>query len=188
LTRNRNRNRLLALATSMTMAATSLLAADNVPPIPPIKQGLWKISMVMIDAKGKETNFLAEQAKAMKSLPPAVLDMMKNKGLLLAQEDGTVLSCMTRESMDSGQWRQLTSSCTTEYKETSSSGWKWHSSCPSSKMESDGEAIFANAENYRMNMVTTRSGKVTTIKQEAKFLNSSCGDVKPLTAESLKVF
>ena len=169
------------------MSTMALLATGATPQAPPIKQGLWKIAMTMTDAKGKETNPFAAQASAMKSMPPMVLEMMKKRGLPMAQEDGTVLSCMTKESMDSGQWRQISTGCNAEYKETTAKSWKWHTSCPSLKSESDGETIFVDSENYHMNMVTTRGGKVTTMKQEAKFVSANCGDVKPFTAESVKL-
>ena len=63
------------------------------------------------------------------------------------------------------------------------SSWKWHTSCPKSGYEADGEADFLDSENYtvKSTSVSKMNDKVrnssTTIT--AKWLGSDCGDVKP---------
>ena len=91
----------------------------------------------------------------------------------------------TRETLDSPAWQQMAADtgCTTTYSERSSRAWKWHSTCPSMKSESDGETTFTGSEAYRTKLTSTVTvnGKTTTSTRivQGKWLGAACGDVKP---------
>ena len=65
----------------------------------------------------------------------------------------------------------------------SNSSWKWHSVCTQPEMTIDGEAIFANPENYSVHTTTTmkRSEELKTSQRTvlAHWLGADCGDLKP---------
>ena len=90
-----------------------------------------------------------------------------------------------------GPWQQTAeqSGCTTNYLTTTGSLWKWHSSCTSIKSETDGEVVFNSAENYRTKVTTTSTvmnqTRTTTRVVQSNWLGGDCGDIKPVTANSL---
>ena len=69
------------------------------------------------------------------------------------------------------------------------SAWKWHTTCPKSGYEADGEAIFTDPENYTVQSTSVskvgdkvRSSRTT---MTAKWLGSDCGGVQPLDVQAL---
>jgi hypothetical protein len=182
--------RLLVLS---ALGSIAMLAQAAGMPTPPIKMGLWEVKSSVLDANGKP-QAPPEQA-AMANMPPEIrarmAEMMKARGMSMPDPSGVMKVCQTKESMDSGKWQALAANagCTSDYSTQSSSSWKFHSSCPKLKAESDGEIVFSNAENYTTK-VTTKSGLMgkdatTTRVMVSHWVGASCGDVKPLTAEGI---
>jgi hypothetical protein len=74
--------------------------------------------------------------------------------------------------------------CKATFSDRSAASWKWHTSCPTSGYEADGEAIFIDHENYtvKSTSVSKIGGQVrnsqTTIT--AKWLGADCGGLAPL--------
>jgi len=148
---------------------------------PPIKPGLWEIKQLGGDDRS------AQMAERMKNMPPdkrAQMEaMMKERGIDITAGGATHV-CYDKDSMDISQLDKQTT-CKTDFSSRTSSAWKWHSVCSQFKSESDGEAVFANAENYTINTKTTStmSGqpKTTQRTMQAKWLGGNCGDLKPFS-------
>ncbi|MEO8080475.1 MAG: DUF3617 domain-containing protein [Caldimonas sp.] len=149
---------------------------------PPVKPGLWEIRSEGATDGVKS----APPADRMKNLPPAVRAkmeaMLKEKGLAVGT-DGAHRACLTRETMDPARWQGRTG-CKTDYLARSSSAWKWHTVCTQPASVTDGEAVFANAENYTVDtsLTMTLRGETKTTRRtvKAKWLGADCGDLKPL--------
>jgi hypothetical protein len=169
-----------ALLLSMAAAAISSAQAQTAPPIKP---GLWEIRSER-EVDGKKAPDPTEQ---MKNLPPEVRAkveaMMKEKGVGLG-DGGMNRVCLSRESLDQGRWQGQSDNCKTEFTDRSTSSWKWHSVCTKPDSESDGEAAFANSENYTVKtlMKTKAQGqeRVTRMTITAKWAGNNCGDIKPV--------
>jgi hypothetical protein len=170
-----------------SLSGIASLAAQS--PVPPVKPGLWETRMSMLDANGKEVP--SPEFAALARMPPAqraqMAEAMRARGVQLPDESGAIKACVTHETLDSGTFQQLAneSGCTTNYLTRSASVWKWHTSCPSLKTESDGEMTFIGSESYRTRIVSTtsRTGAPTTSTRivQGKWLSAACGDVKPFT-------
>lgn len=170
----------LALVMS-TLAA--VIASAQAQTAPPIKPGLWEIrSEREVDgAKAPDPN------EQMKNLPPDVRAkveaMMKQKGIGVG-EGGMSRVCLSRESLDQGQWQGQSDNCKTDFSSRSTSSWKWRSVCTRPESESDGEAVFANNENYTVKtlMKTKVQGqdRLTRMTIHAKWAGNDCGDIKPV--------
>jgi hypothetical protein len=180
----------IRLATSLVLGCLVFAAvAAQQKPVPPVKPGLWEARMSGLDADGREVP-LPEQA-ALANMPPEMkakmAEAMKARGLTMPDANGMTKVCLTKEMFDSGDWEQLVSQagCTMNYSTVSKTNWKWHSSCPSLKSESDGEIVFESAERYRTKITSTVNvmGKTTTTTRlvQAKWAGADCGDVKPLS-------
>ena len=167
------------------LAGAASLGAQN--PVPPVKVGLWQTQMSQLDANGKEVP--SPEVAAFAKMAPAVraqmAEMMRSRGIQMPDENGVMKTCLTRETLDSPAWQQIAADtgCTTTYSARSSSVWKWHSTCPSMKSESDGETTFTGSEAYRTRVTSTVTvnGKTTTSTRfvQGKWLGAACGDVKP---------
>lgn len=161
-------------------------AAPAAAQVAPIKPGLWEVKTKMEEA-GREQAGLAEELKKM---PPAERKqfeaMMRKQGIDIGGGGTTMKVCYTREMLDADQWRDVARDvCRTEYLSRSSSRWTWRTTCgaPESSV-SDGEAVFPNAESYRMKVVTRKTGAAgkageSKIDMEARWLGADCGPVKP---------
>jgi hypothetical protein len=182
--------RLIAIrvAASFVLSCLAIVAAAG-PPVPPVKPGLWETRMSALDADGRE--IAPPEQAALSKLPPEararMAEVMKARGLSMPDASGATKSCFTKETFESGGWQQIASDagCTTNYSTVSATTWKWHSSCPALKSESDGEVVFSSAESYRvkMTMTATVMGKPNTSTRviQAKWLGPDCGDIKPFT-------
>jgi hypothetical protein len=167
------------------LAGAASLGAQN--PVPPVKVGLWQTQMSQLDANGKEVP--SPEVAAFAKMAPAVraqmAEMMRSRGMQMPDENGVMKTCLTRETLDSPAWQQMAADtgCTTTYSARSNSVWKWHSTCPSMKSESDGETTFTGSEAYRTRLTSTVTvnGKTTTSTRvvQGKWLGAACGDVKP---------
>lgn len=151
---------------------------------PPIKPGLWQVHSER-DVDGKA---LPDMSARMQDLPPAARErmeaMMKERGVDMGDGAGTMKICLSKESLDAGQWQNMQSSCTTTYSSRTNKSWKWHSVCTQPAVESDGEALFIDDKNYSVNttMKTNMMGtsRTTHMKIDSKWLGADCGDIKPV--------
>jgi len=178
------------LAAASVLSGLGLVAAAAAPlPVPPVKTGLWEVRMSVVDADGHEVA-APEQAAAARMSPEArarIAEAMKARGMSMPDANGVTKTCLTRALFESGAWQQLASDsgCTTNFSTQSATTWKWHSSCPAMKSESDGETVFSSAERYKTKLTTTATvvGKTKTSTRvvEGKWIGADCGDVKPLT-------
>src|SRR3984893_3916128 len=178
----------IRLAASSVLSCFVLFSASAGPlPVTPVKQGLWESRMSALDANGHET-VPPEQAALSRLSPEArarMADAMKASGVSIPDTNGATKVCLTKEMFESGRWQQMASEagCTTNYSTLSGTTWNWHSSCTALKSESDGEAVFNNAESYRTKVTTTATvmGKTNTSTRivQGKWLGADCGDIKP---------
>jgi len=178
----------IRLAALSVLSCVDLAAGAAGPlPVPPVKPGLWEAKVSRLDVNGREIP-PPEQA-ALSRLPPEarakMAEAMLARGVSLPDANGAIKVCLTKEMFESGRWQQVAedSGCTTNYSTLSGSTWKWHSSCPALKSESDGETVFNSAESYRSKMTTTSTvaGKTDTSTRilQAKWLGADCGAIKP---------
>ncbi|HEY4957729.1 MAG TPA: DUF3617 domain-containing protein [Caldimonas sp.] len=175
----------------MTMLAIRIaaLAACLVPALaaaqtPPIKPGLWAVQADrLIDGKP-----MTPPGDAMKNLTPetrAKMDaMMKEKGISLGSgAAGGTRICLSRETLDAGHWQNAGANCKTDFVSRTASAWKWHSECAQTGSTTDGEAVFANGENYTVTTASTHGfrgeTKTTRMTIHAKWVGADCGDLKP---------
>ncbi|MFN7981280.1 MAG: DUF3617 domain-containing protein [Vicinamibacterales bacterium] len=169
------------------------LMADAAPPSPPIKPGLWQVKSTLLDANGKEMP--APETAAMARMPPearAQMEaMMKARGMAVPDASGTIKICMSKESVDAGNWQQQAndSGCTTNYASTTGSNWKWHTTCTATRSESDGDATFISNGSYKMKVTSTVTmngqARTTTRVMDGTFISADCGDIKPVTPATL---
>lgn len=173
--------RALVLAAAL---APAFVAAQT----PPIKPGLWEVrSDRQID--GRQAG---PPADAMKNLSPEVRAkiqaQMKANGVAMGN-DGANRICLDKSSLDAGRWQSRATTCKTEYSTRSASGWKWHSTCTQPESTSDGEAVFANAENYTVSTTSTYTfrgeAKTTHMTIKAKWVGADCGDLKPVDPSAI---
>jgi hypothetical protein len=148
---------------------------------PPIKPGLWEVKSEG-KGDGQKTPPAADRLQGLSPTVRAQVEAsMKEKGVALGP-GGLTRICFSRESMDPARWGEV-ASCKTEYGARSNSSWKWQSVCTQPEMTIDGEAIFANPENYSVHTTTTmkRREEIKTSQRtvQAHWLGSDCGDLKP---------
>jgi hypothetical protein len=168
-------------ASLLCLVATLALPGVASAQSPPIKPGLWEVK----NSLGLPGQAAAPAGDQLKGLPPEarakVEEMMKAKGIAMGA-DGTTRLCFTRESLDAGHWQQA-SRCKTDYSSRSNASWKWRSVCSAPESVSDGEAVFANPENYTVKTTTTSTfrgeARTTAITIKARWVAASCGDLKP---------
>jgi hypothetical protein len=182
--------RLLMLVCVASLAGVAPLAAQNPIPVPPVKPGLWETRMSQLDANGQEVP--SPELAALSRMPPEqrekMAEAMRARGVQLPDANGTMKTCLSKESLDSGAWQQLAaqSGCVTTFGTRTNAVWKWHSACTSLHAETDGETAFSGPEGYRTKVTTTAtiSGKTRTTTRivQGKWIGAACGDIKPLTA------
>ena len=184
---------MIRLAAACAISALPCLVAAAAPPAPPVKPGLWEVTMTSLDANGKEVPS-PQQAMMARMTPEArarLAEAMKARGSVMPDENGAMKSCLTKEAFQSNEWQQMASDagCSTTYSSTTASTWKWHTSCTALKTESDGESVFSGGEGYRTKATTTAtvngSPRTTTRITQGKWLGTDCGAVKPITANGI---
>jgi hypothetical protein len=171
---------LIPLALTVMAAGTALAQAA-----PPIKPGLWKMH---IAHEGAGAPAMPDVSAHLKNLPPAqrqrIEAMMKAHGVDASSGPGNIKVCMNKDSLDTGAWQGDRGHCKTDVTDRSTSRWKWHSACTEPQAVSDGEAVFANDENYTIrNATTVTTGgqpHTTHMTITANWLGADCGDVKPI--------
>lgn len=149
----------------------------------PIRPGLWQVHMER-EVNGQKAPDMSDRLKNLSPEKRAQYEaMMKQHGV--ANEGGGMNRvCYTRESLDRSAWANQATDCKADFSSRSGKSWKWHTSCPKSGYEADGEANFLDSENY-----TVKSTSVSKINDKvrnssttitAKWMGADCGDVKPL--------
>ncbi len=172
----------IRLSCTFAAALVSTLAAAQTPPIKP---GLWEVHSDR-EVDGKKA---AAPADRMKNLSPAARAqmeaMMKERGIAMG-DGGVTRVCLTKESLASGKMQAEAAGCKIDYLTRTSSVWKFHSSCPALKVESDSEMLFSGSESYTMTVSSTLSSATTPrlskTTMNGKWMGASCGDLKPLSA------
>ena len=156
--------------------------AQTTIPTPPIKPGLWQVQMER-EVNGQKMPDMSERLKNMSPERRAQFEaMMKQRGIGMG--GGANQICYTREMLEHSPWADVQTDCKPTFSSRTSAAWKWHTSCPKSGLEADGEAIFINSENY-----TVKSSSVSKIGDKVrnssttmtgKWVSADCGNVKPL--------
>jgi Protein of unknown function (DUF3617) len=183
-------SRLLTSVCIASIVGVASLAMQGPIPGPPIKPGLWETRTSNVDANGQEVS--SPEIAALGKMPPEMrarmAEAMRARGVQLPDENGVMKVCLSKETLDSGSWQQLSSGsgCVTTFSTRSSSTWRWHSTCASLHSESDGEIVFSGSESYRtkVTMTSTASDKTTTRTRvsQGTWISAACGDIKPVTA------
>lgn len=174
---------LRSLLTAFAIALSSLaVQAQTAIPKPPIKAGLWQVHMER-EVNGQKMPDMSEHLKNMPPEKRAQFEaMMKQHGVGMG--GGPTQVCYTQEMLEHSPWADIQTDCKPIFSSQTSSSWKWHTSCPKSGYESDGEAVFINSENYTVKFTSESKlgdkarNSITTMT--AKWAGADCGDVKPL--------
>jgi len=161
--------RTVRLCAAFVLATAAAWASAQTPPIKP---GLWEVkSEGHVD--GNKTPPAADRLQGLSpALRAQVEASMKEKGVAMGP-GGVTRICFSRESMDPARWGEV-ASCKTEYGARSNSSWKWYSVCTEPEMTIDGEAIFANPENYRV-LTTTTMKRRDEVKTSQRALQAQLG-------------
>lgn len=173
-------------ALGVLTAASALTASAQVAPI---KAGLWEVQMQQ-EAGGQALPNVAEQLQKMPPAQRAQMEaMMKKQGIAMGADGARAMKiCYTREMLDADAWQErVPTNCKTEYLTRSAARWTWRTTCPApGATVSDGEAVFASSDAYRVRVTTRReaagSGKATESKTQlnARWLGADCGNIKPM--------
>lgn len=173
---------LLALESVVCLTLGSAAAHGQVAPLKP---GLWQIQ-VERETDGQKTPGMAERLKNMPPERRAQMEaMMKQHGM--DANGNTVKSCQTREMLDSRNFVNPLPDCKITYSTRTDKVWKSHTSCSKSNLESEGEIIFTDSENYIVKTSSTiQSGnqaKVSHSTRTGKWISADCGEIKPWSTE-----
>jgi hypothetical protein len=171
---------------SFVITAFALVAgacAVQAQSAPPIKPGLWQVHSER-EVNGQKVPDASDRLKNLSPERRARFEaMMKARGVE-SGAPGMTKMCYTSEMLKHSPWANVQTDCKATFSKQTSAEWKWHTTCPKSGYEADGEAIFTDPENYTVqsSSVSKADDKVrssrTTIT--AKWLGSDCGSVPPL--------
>lgn len=165
--------------TILILAAGASWAADNLTPLD-VKGGLW------------ETTTITERS-GMPSIPPEQLAKMPPEARariqgMSAPRSETKQSCLTREEV-SKFGSNMDKSCKVTIVTSNGSKQEFNFDCDSPSNKSTGtlkiEAVDAGHVNGLIVMNMKSNGRKMDMKvtTTAKWLSSSCGDVKPASAK-----
>ena len=169
--------------TAATVFAFSIATLGTQAQVAPVKPGLWQVQFER-EVNGQK---MPDMSERLKSMPPEkraqVEAMMKKNGIAIDGSGGRQV-CYTKENLDRSAWANQASDCKADFSSRSGSLWKWHTSCPKSGYEADGEAHFLNSENYTVKSTSVSKGgdevRASTTTITAKWLGADCGSVQPL--------
>ena len=107
--------------------------------------------------------------------------MMKQHGV---ETGGSGVSkvCYTRQTLEHSPGPTCVTDCKPTFSSRTSSAWKWHTTCPKSGYEADGEAIFPRfreLHRVKSTSVSKTGDKVRNSRttMTAKWQGSDCGGV-----------
>jgi uncharacterized protein DUF3617 len=169
------------VAFAIVSSAIAVQAQTTIP-TPPIKPGLWQVQMER-EVNGQKMPDMSERLKNMSPEKRAQFEaMMKQHGVGMGGAANQI--CYTRELLEHSPWADIQTDCKPTFSSRTSASWKWHTSCPKSGYESNGEAIFTNSENYtvKSTSVSKIGDKVrnSSTTMTGKWVSADCGYVKPL--------
>lgn len=175
---------LCSVITALAMAAGAPNAQSHTAP--PIKPGLWQVHSER-EVDGQKVPGASER---MKNISPEKRQhfeaMMKQHGVD-TDADGVSKVCYTRQALERSPWAGVSTDCKATFSTQTASAWKWHTTCPKSGYEADGEASFLDSENYRVQStsVSKAGDKVRTSRttMTAKWQGSDCGGIQPLDVQ-----
>ncbi len=175
--------RLRSVMAAIAIAFASLGAqAQTKPPVPPIKPGLWQVHIER-EVNGQKAPDMSDRMKNMSPEKRAQIEaMMKQHGVAMGGAGNQV--CYTREALEHSPWAEAQTDCKPTFTTRTSSNWKWHTTCPKSGYEADGEAIFNDSENYTVKSTSVSKIGDTDRKSStiitAKWQGADCGSLKPV--------
>jgi hypothetical protein len=173
-----------AAVQGICLSGSVLFAASAAAQTPPIKPGLWQMqSTRLLDGQKAP-----DPAAQLKNLPPEARarmeQMLKQQGIDVGGNGGSRM-CMSAESFERNTWQGSQHDCKTDWKSRSGKRWTWTSTCMAPPSQSEGEAVFTDAENYTVkhHMTMQRQGQAHTSDMTvvAKWLGADCGDLKPFS-------
>ena len=130
------------LVTAFSIAASVSAAQAQTPP--PIKPGLWQIHGER-EVNGQKQPDASDRLKNMSPEKRAQIEaMMKQHGIGGSRRHGHRFVIPVRRS-DRSPWAGVSRPTVRPTSaRRSASSWKWHTTCPNSGYEADGEAVFAD--------------------------------------------
>lgn len=169
-----------AVLVAFAFAAVTLGAQAQVAPVKP---GLWEVHAER-EVNGQKVPDASERLKNMSPEKRERFEAMMKEHGMATDNSGARKVCYTKENLDRSAWANQATDCKATFSSQSGSLWKWHTSCPKSGYEADGEAHFLDSENYtvKSSSVSNTGDKArnSTTTITAKWLGADCGDVKPL--------
>ncbi len=178
----------LWIISALALAAISARAQTA----PKMKAGLWQVHIEQERDGQKVANGSERMKEHMKDMTPEKRkqfeDMMKQRGVDLNATDAMRV-CYSQKMVDRGAWTDQ-GVCKTDFSNRSATSWKWHSVCSALSYEGDGEATFADPDNFivKSSGVMTAGGKTVKVSSTrvGKWLGADCGDLKPMDATQEK--
>jgi hypothetical protein len=150
----------------------------------PIKPGLWQVQSER-EVNGQKAPDMSDRMKNMSPEKRAHFEAMMKQHGIATDGSGTQKVCYTKENLDRSAWANEMMDCKAIFSSQTGSLWKWHTSCPTMKIEADGEATFPDSLNFtvKSTSVSKHDEKVrtTTHTMTGKWLSPDCGDIKPLS-------
>ena len=123
------------------LAITAAGFASQAQTAPPIKPGLWQIHSER-EVNGQKQPDASERMKNMTPEKRAQIEAMMKQHGVGSGAAGMGQVCYTRETLERSPWADQQTTCKTVFSSRSAATWKWHTSCPASRYEADGEAVF----------------------------------------------
>ena len=169
-----------SVITAFALAAGACSAQSQTAP--PIKPGLWQVHSER-EVNGQKVADASDRMKNMSPEKRARFEAMMKEHGVVTDAPGMSKVCYTRETLERS-FANVQTDCKATFSSRTAAGWKWHTTCPKSGYEADGEAVFTDHENYTVQSTSVskagdkvRSSRTT---MTAKWLGSDCGSVQPL--------
>ena len=169
---------IIAFAFAATLGALAQTA--------PIKPGLWQVHSDR-EVNGQKAPDASDRMKNMSPEKRAQFEAMMKQHGVATDGSGMPKVCYTKENLDRSAWADQMLDCKATFSSQTGSSWKWHTSCPTMKIEADGEATFPNSQSYTVKSTSVSQHddktRTTAHTMTGKWLSSDCGAVKPLDAK-----
>ena len=166
---------------AVVLVATALGAQSQTAPIKP---GLWQVQSER-EVDGQKAPDMNDRMKNMSPEKRAQFEAMMKQHGIATDGSGVQKVCYTKENLDRSAWADQAMDCKATFSSQTGSSWKWHTSCPTMKIEADGEATFPNSQSYmvKSTSVSKRDDKtrITKHTMTGTWLSPDCGDIKPLS-------